>query len=82
MAKLKKLPRTEPGFHTAFDWCLENGVKVYVVYNKGKYSVEVNDNGTITNSFESKGEFYGKEEVELKVEEIIRYYYENFSKSK
>ena len=80
---IKKIVRLGKDDWKPFDWCLNNGVRVYVVYMaKGRYSVEVDDNGTVSNSYRDKGELYGKDEVEFKVQEILQYYYDNFSKSK
>jgi hypothetical protein len=78
---IKPIPRLDKDSWKSFQWCLDNGIKVYVKHkSKGMYEVEVNDNGQITNSGTTKGELYGKEEVEFKVQEILDYYYKNFSK--
>jgi len=81
MAKFKPVIRSAPDSGRIFHWCLEQGIKMYpVIINHKEYAVEIDDNGTIRNSYKEKGELYGKEEVEYKIEELQRYYYENFKK--
>lgn len=49
-----------------------------VIIKHKEYAVVINDNGDIRNSYDEDGKLYGKEEVEHKIEEMMRYFYENF----
>lgn len=76
---LKPVIRSAPDSGRIFDWCLKRGIKMYpVMIRQKEYAVEVDDNGSIRNSYQEKGELYGKEEVERKIEELQRFFYNNF----
>lgn len=64
--------------YDAFQWCVENGIKVYCLPSKkGEklFEIEVNDNGRITRS----GKKYKKEQVDNKIWELYCYYYTEYS---
>lgn len=64
--------------YDAFQWCIENGIKIYCLPNKKGdrlFEIEVNDNGRITRS----GKKYKKEQVDNKIWELYCHYYTEYN---
>ena len=64
--------------YDAFQWCVENGIKIYCLpKKKGEklYAVEINDNGKITTS----DKLYKQTNVDMKIWELYCYYYTKYS---
>ena len=64
--------------YDAFQWCIENGIKIYCLPVKRGESlceIEINDNGNFTLS----GKKYKKTEVHMKVWELYCYYYTKYN---
>lgn len=64
--------------YDAFQWCVENGIKIYCLPNKPKdqiYEIEINDNGNIIRS----GKKYKKDQVDMKIWELYCYYYTKYN---
>jgi len=64
--------------YDAFQWCVENGIKIYCLPNKPGdkiYEIEIYDNGKLIRS----GKKYKKDQVDMKIWELYCYYYTKYN---
>jgi len=64
--------------YDAFQWCVENGIKIYCLPNKQGdkiFEIEINDNGKTIRS----GKKYKKEQVDMKIWELYCHYYTKYN---